>query len=63
MMSTPSGSNIYVASARLADQLVKLGVPLLTQGVVINGVRCFVFESKPEHTRAFEKVLGRGYAS
>lgn len=61
-MTTPSTSNIHVASARLADQLVKLGVPLAAQGVVINGTRCFVFENKPEHTRALKQVLGNGYA-
>lgn len=57
-MSTPDASKVYVASARLADKLVKLGVPILEQGVVVNNTRCFVFEKRPEYMRALKKVLG-----
>jgi len=61
-MSTPSASNlVYVASATLADALFKGGVPLIEQGVVMNGVRCFVFQIRPQDVRVARKVLQGAY--
>ena len=60
-MSTPSAFKVNVASAKLADELFKAGVPLIEQGVVVNGTRCFVFEVKPEHTRAARRILKNAF--
>jgi len=52
---------VYVASATLADALFKGGVPLIEQGVVMNGVRCFVFQIRPQDVRVARKVLQGAY--
>lgn len=61
-MSTPSASEVVVASARLANALFQKGVPIKEQGRLINGVRCFVFERRPEYHSRFKEVLGSAYA-
>lgn len=60
-MTTPESSKVYINGAKLADALVKGGVPLYAQGVEVNGTRCFVFEVKPEYTRVLRKVLKNGF--
>lgn len=57
----PSVIEVNVASSALADQLFKLGVPLLAQGVVINGTRCFVFGVRPQDIAAARKVLKNAF--
>jgi hypothetical protein len=59
-MSIPETTNpvSYVASAKLANKIVKAGVDVFAQGEEVDGVRCFVFEWRPENTAVLTKYLG-----
>ncbi len=52
---------IYIASAKLADALFKAGVPLIDQGVMLQGTYCFVFQVLPENKRAVRRILKSAY--
>lgn len=60
-MSTPSASEVLVASSRLANAIFQRGVPIKEQGRLVDGVRVFVFERRPEHHRVFKEVLRGSY--